>query len=183
MDAFIRCYPGVIDEAICRQIIEKFDADPRKHEGRVLGAGAPKRSTDLVIRGLPDWEPLCKQLDSGVIASLKRYREDVPNFRDVHSRFRDTGYQVQRYAPNGSDGFDWHADVNSRQSAERLLAMIAYLNDVEVGGETRFRTQDLAIAPRAGSVLWFPPGFEYVHRGDTPISGPKYVVTLFLVYP
>jgi hypothetical protein len=61
--------------------------------------------------------------------------------------------------------------------------MITYLNTVEVGGETEFRAQERAIPPRQGAVAWFPPGFEYVHRGRPPVSGPKYVVTSFLVYP
>ena len=108
----------------------------------------------------------------------------MPNFVDSQKlHLRETAYQVQCYQPNGKDGFDWHADVADRRSAERVLAMIAYLNDVEAGGETEFRAQALQVAPRRGTILWFPPTFPYLHRGAPPISGPKYVITCFLVYP
>ena len=182
MSEFIRCYPDMIDPALCRELIDRFDADTRKKTGQVVGQGNPKRSTDLAIRGLPDWEPMCARLDPCVVTSLRRYRADVPNFQDVHRAMRDTGYQLQAYQPNSVDGFDWHADAIDRTSCERFLAMIAYLNTVAEGGETEFRAQKLAVSPRAGSILWFPPGFEYVHRGKTPVGASKYVVTLFLVY-
>jgi hypothetical protein len=175
----------MIDRSLCNAIIERFQADPRRHRGMVGAGYSPfKRSTDLEIRPLPEWADVCRQLDGSVYASLARYREDVPNFSETHrNRLSDTEYQVQCYAPDGSDGFDWHADVANRASAERVLAMIAYLNDVAEGGETEFRAQQILVAPRCGSIIWFPPTFPYVHRGRPARSEAKYVVTCFLTYP
>jgi len=182
MHPFLRLYPGMVSAEVCAEVIRTFEGDARKGAGRAGGAQAGvKRSTDLIINGLPEWQGLRAQLDAGVITSLRRYRDEVPNFGLVHQRIRDTGYQIQRYLPGG-DGFDWHADSASADSCSRFLAMILYLNTVEAGGHTEFRHQALAIAPCVGSILWFPPGFEYLHRGTAPISGPKYVVTTFLCY-
>ncbi len=175
----------MIDASLCEAIITRFVGDPRRHQGKV-GAGYSlfKRSTDLEIRPLPDWDDLCRQLDQAMVESLRRYRDDVPNFAETHrTNLRDTDYQVQCYEPNGSDGFDWHADVATRGSGERVLAMVAYLNDVTEGGETEFRVQQIKIAPRRGTILWFPPTFPYVHRGNVPRSESKYVITCFLTYP
>jgi hypothetical protein len=185
VDPFIRSYAGALDPFLCESIVRKFDQDERRAPGQIgLGQSEVKRSVDLEIRSLPDWEYLCRPLDQAVSATLRRYREDVPNFVDSQKvQLRETGYQVQCYQPNGSDGFDWHADVADRRSAERVLAMIAYLNDVEAGGETEFRAQAQKVAPRRGTILWFPPTFPYLHRGTAPVSGPKYVITCFLVYP
>jgi hypothetical protein len=186
VDPFIRCYPDMIDAALCQAMIQKFDADPRRQAGRVLAYNAAgiKESVDLEIRVLPDWEPLCRAFDRSVARSLRRYRTDVPNFNETQrGMFRETGYQIQCYQPNGRDSFLWHSDVSSRPSCDRVLALIAYLNTVEVGGETEFRAQELKIAPARGSILWFPPTFPYVHRGNVPLSGPKYIVTCFLTYP
>lgn len=186
VDPFVRAYPDLIEPFLCATIIEKFEADQRKVPGRVEGYGtsAAKECTDLVIYDHADWEYLCRAIDRPVATSLRRYRADVPNFDETQRGvLRETGYQVQRYLPNGKDGFAWHADVASRGSCERVLGMIAYLNDVEEGGETEFRSQQLAIKPRRGTIVWFPPTFPYVHRGRTPISGPKYIITCFVVYP
>src|SRR5262249_5516719 len=155
-------YPEMIAPDVCRAVIEAFETDPRKRPGEVIGRGQAKRSVDLHVRALPEWESLCRRLDEGIVASLRRYREEVENFRDIHTKIQDTGYQIQRYLPNGVDGFAWHADARDAASCHRFLAMIAYLNTVDEGGATEFRAQGVSIAPRAGSVLWFPPGFEYV---------------------
>lgn len=180
---FIRLYPGIASADVCRRLISAFVADPRKRPGRAYGSAQAKRSIDLGLRGLPEWTTLCDELDAIVVRALRKYSEDVPNFRDIHRDVRDTGYLLQSYLPDGQHQFDWHADSVSRESADRILAMILYLNDVEVGGETEFRSQQRSIAPREGSILWFPPGFEYVHRGKPPLSGTKYIITTFLVYP
>ncbi len=190
MDPFIRIYPDLIDPFLCKAIIDRFDGDERRHAGRI-GARVStredpglKRSTDLEIRTLADWEYLCRPLDQAMSQSLRRYREDVPNFGDTHRMaLRETAYQVQCYQPNGSDGFDWHADIADRASADRVLAMIAYLNDVAEGGETEFRAQEVKVVPRRGTICWFPPSFPYMHRGAVPRSGPKYIITCFLSYP
>jgi hypothetical protein len=186
VDPFVRVYPDLIEPFLCASIIDKFEADTRKVPGRVEGYGrsAAKECVDLVIHELPDWEYLCRALELPVATSLRRYRAEVPNFDETQrGALRETGFQVQRYLPNGQDGFAWHSDVASRPSSERVLGMIAYLNDVAEGGETEFRSQQLSIKPKRGTIAWFPPTFPYVHRGATPISGPKYIVTCFVIYP
>jgi hypothetical protein len=184
VDPFIRFYPDLIDPYLCKTIIERFDADPRRHSGKVGGGDVSrKRSIDLAIRTFPDWEYLCRALDPAVSASFARYKEDVPNFCDTHPNpLKETAYQIQSYQPNERDGFEWHADIADRASSERVLAMIAYLNDVAEGGETEFRQQNLKIKPQRGAILWFPASFVYVHRGCVPKSGPKYIISCFLVY-
>lgn len=186
VDPFVRVYPDLLEPFLCQTIIDKFEADTRKGAGKVEGYGthAAKRSVDLVISEHADWEYLCRAVELAVATSLRRYRADVPNFDETQrGALRETGFQVQRYEPNGTDGFAYHADVASRPSSERVLAMIAYLNDVAEGGETEFRAQELKVKPKRGSILWFPPTFPYVHRGLVPISNAKYVITCFLIYP
>jgi len=180
---FIRLYPDMLPAARCREIRARFDGDARVGAGRALGAADAKRCRELVITQLPEWAEASAAIRATVQASAGRYREDVLPFKLIHKQVRDSGYQIQRYDPNGSDGFDWHADAINRDSCTRLLAMILYLNDVADGGETEFFAQKLKVQPRAGAVLWFPAGFEYMHRGLAPRSEAKYIVTTFLVYP
>ena len=54
---------------------------------------------------------------------------------------------------------------------------MVYLNDVEEGGETEFLHLDLKVKPTKGTLMWFPVHYPYVHRGNVPLSGDKYIMT------
>ena len=54
------------------------------------------------------------------------------------------------------------------------------LNDVETGGNTVFK--DFMIQPKKGSLLVFPPLWMFPHKGEPPISGPKYIMSTYLHY-
>lgn len=91
--------------------------------------------------------------------------------------------RIKRYEPN-KGVFNWHTDNRTIESSKRTLVMFFYLNDVEEGGETKFRfepsSEEISIKPKAGSVLCFPPTWQYPHMGCTPISGPKYVISSYV---
>jgi hypothetical protein len=55
-----------------------------------------------------------------------------------------------------------------------------YLNDVESGGNTVFG--DVIITPKKGTLVMFPPLWMYPHRGEPPLSGPKYIMSAYLHY-
>jgi hypothetical protein len=62
--------------------------------------------------------------------------------------------------------------------------MFWYLNDVEEGGETIFDIgEEVTVKPKAGNVVCFPPYYLFPHKGCTPISGPKYVVSSYTLLP
>lgn len=91
--------------------------------------------------------------------------------------------RIKRYEPNEGI-FDWHVDSFDEESAKRALVMFWYLNDVEEGGETVFDVgQEIKVPPRAGSVCCFPPHWTFPHKGATPISGPKYVISSYVWLP
>ena len=50
-------YPNALSDDLCTQIIEKFEADPRKQEGQTgpNKISDLKKSTDLWISDFPDW--------------------------------------------------------------------------------------------------------------------------------
>jgi hypothetical protein len=76
--------------------------------------------------------------------------------------------------------FDTHVDVQDYASARRYLAFLWYLNDVEDGGKTVFT--GLTIAPKRGTLIVFPPLWMFPHKGEPPISGPKYILSGYLHY-
>ena len=91
--------------------------------------------------------------------------------------------RIKRYEPNEGI-FDWHIDAADQASSKRAIVMFWYLNDVVEGGETIFDVgQEVSIKPEAGSVVCFPPTWQYPHKGATPISNPKYVISSYVWLP
>ena len=59
--------------------------------------------------------------------------------------------------------------------SRRHLTGIAFLNDVEKGGELYFPHQDLTVKAEVGKMLIFPSGWTHVHKTFPPIDQKRYV--------
>lgn len=176
-------FPNALSADLCAELIAAFDAEPNVRPGVVQrpdGSEAVdaelKRSTDYLIQPTapPHWLALDQQLAQALNRNVEAYFATYPWIPKLATTF--LGFQVQRTSIG--DGFDWHADEDGR----RRVAVIAYLNDDFEGGHTEFRYQKVAVAPRRGSMLLFPPYWTHVHRGAPVEKGTKYIVTSFLVH-
>lgn len=189
---FVRLYRGALDQSACRAIVAKLETDSRRAPTHIDEGGysVGESSLELMISTLEDWKSLDQAVFAAINTSFIAYCEECPSMRYAteHAQLRDIGYRVLTYRPNGEDQFDWHVDNSGRKEPSghytrpRLLAAVVYLNTVDVGGETEFSIQQLKVKPEEGAVLWFPPTFEYPHRGCTPVSGPKHVISTFMGY-
>jgi hypothetical protein len=103
----------------------------------------------------------------------------------IASLFRCGTINIQKYTA-GSGGYPhWHCEIAPEESFEalhRLVLWMYYLNDVEAGGETEFYFQNAKIHPTKGTAVIAPAGFTHTHRGNTPVSGDKYIMTSWLLY-
>ena len=63
----------------------------------------------------------------------------------------------------------------------RALVYSVYLNDVEEGGETEFLHFSKRVKPKTGRIVIWPAGFPYLHRGNPPLSGTKYILTSWMM--
>lgn len=98
---------------------------------------------------------------------------DVLKTSDQHHVW---GNKVQR--TNVGQGYHvWHYESSARNSSNRLLTHIVYLNDVEEGGETELLYFSKRFKPKAGTMLIFPAAFTHTHRGNPPLSNDKYIIT------
>jgi hypothetical protein len=87
--------------------------------------------------------------------------------------------RLQKTKPGG--GYHvWHYETSSFISSPRFITYMIYLNDVEEGGETEFLYLHKRIKPKAGTLLIWPSGFPHTHRGNTPLTGDKYILTGWL---
>jgi hypothetical protein len=168
----------------CRAVIERFDKDDRKSQGMVYRhgevraqEGAIKNSWDLEILDEGEWRQVFRALHPRIQACIQHYLSRSPILQSFDLQV--TGYKIQMY-PRAQGYFRWHADSTGRGVQSRQVAMILYLNDVAEGGETEFFHQGVKVAPRAGQLLLFPAGWNYMHCGQVPVSQDKYIIQTFV---
>lgn len=171
----------------CRAMIRQFEKDPHKGPGITMGGlnVAVKDSTDLCLSSHESWktfdEILCKSIGVIWIRFLEHLKRCDMRI-DLHSGFRDNGYNIKKYE-KGRGHYDWHQDSHIYPNANnhRAFTILWYLNTVKEGGETCFRNR--TISPVQGKALIFPSTFTYMHKGCMPVSGPKYIIATFLLWP
>ena len=114
--------------------------------------------------------------------ALDSYKKDVPSSKYLPEIKYIEEFRIKKYEVGGVDRFDEHVDVIDYKSSKRCLAMLFYLNDVEEGGKTIFPHHHKEFTPVKGSVIIFPPTWEYPHLGEPPVSNPKYIMSSYLHY-
>ena len=114
--------------------------------------------------------------------ALNSYKKDVPTSKYLPEIKYIEEFRIKKYEIGGVDRFDEHVDVIDHKSAKRCLAMLFYLNDVDEGGKTIFPHHHKEFTPVKGSVIIFPPTWEYPHLGEPPVSNPKYIMSSYLHY-
>jgi hypothetical protein len=102
--------------------------------------------------------------------------------------FRFGHINIQKYDAGKGGYFSWHSELGIRKDdincdlLHRALFFVYYLNDVDVGGETELFYQKEKVAPRTGRLILAPAGFTHTHRGNTPESNDKYILTSWIMY-
>jgi len=193
-DMYIWTKSNVLSKEFCQHVIDKFEIDPNKTEGR-MGRGrmdpSIKKSTDLYLHDSLSWSDNWKEeIDTfyqSLSQSLSEYGEFVieenkkvgvdyiPHYMFLETH--DGGYQIQR--TKVEEYYHWHGDDYCDEHSMRIITYIWYLNDVEEGGHTQFHT-GISIKPEQGKILLFPSTWCYPHRGCPPVSNTKYIVTGWL---
>ncbi len=95
--------------------------------------------------------------------------------------FKFTQLKIQKTLP--TEGYHiWHIEHGkSYKMAARAFVFSIYLNDVEEGGETEFLHFSKRVKPKAGRIVIWPAAFPYLHRGNSPLSGEKYILTSWMM--
>jgi hypothetical protein len=107
----------------------------------------------------------------------EQYLDLYPHANKVWTWNIDPCINVQEY-PMGGNGFNhWHAERTHKETIDRHLVFMTYLNDVADGGETCFLYQDLQIKPEKGLTLIFPSEWTHTHKGKSSPSIDKRIAT------
>lgn len=186
---FIEVYEDVFSNEFCDNLVKYFEWQSQNAMTwrRDAEGASPLNKSDEAITVNPnrpiDLEFTADNLDG----YLKEFHEKFWNicYRDYISknpiiceldRHTIFTYKIQKTKP--SEGYHlWHCEIGSTGTSRRLLTYTVYLNDVEEGGETEFLNQRRRVKAKKGSVVIFPAGFTHVHRGNTPLSNDKYIMT------
>jgi hypothetical protein len=176
----------LISEDLCGRIIENYQRDPRKRQGRTLGGRGGKRlqdevkaSTDLEFIQEGAWAEAFDELNRAVNTALESLVAQIPSLQIWPLWW--TGYKIQHYTRN-EGYFKWHFDALGPGTWDRQLAMVIYLNSVRDGGETCFHRQNMKFKPIAGDALIFPTFWTHAHCGEIPLSEDKYIISSFVSF-
>jgi hypothetical protein len=103
----------------------------------------------------------------------------------MQALYRIGPMQAQKYEAGRGNYNYWHCEVfpkaPNNEPLHRTLLFMFYLNDVAEGGQTEFFYQQRAIQPRQGRMVIAPAYFTHTHRGRTPVSGDKYILTSWVL--
>ena len=177
---FIHIYENALEPDVCNFLISLFDQVPDKHE-RHDNNGKPN-FTQFNFTENRELASEVNQVHSHIIKNIFEYRDKYYEFIDNRVFPEEHAlehFRIKKYEPNGIDQFDTHV-VLDYGTARRFLSFMWYLNDVESGGQTIFK--DVQIQPKQGTLIMFPPLWMFPHKGEPPISGPKYIMSAYLHY-
>lgn len=181
LNELIRIYDSSLEPEFCEFLIQFFEGQTRLQE-RIDNEGKP----NFTQINLTENCKISRDVDNvhnHLIKKTIHYRNEYYKFMDDRVFPKEHAFEqfrIKKYNPGGSDMFDTHVDVQDYASARRFISFMWYLNDVEDGGKTVFN--GLTITPERGKLVMFPPLWMFPHRGEPPISGPKYILTTYLHY-
>ncbi len=182
-NSFIFINDNALPKDICREMIRRFEEDKEaQYRGRIGQDFKEnpdiKQSTDLAISAHEHWNDISQELFRSLGLSLREFSDAFPFFK---GRFKDIGYNMQR--TDEGEYYNWHIDGGSHDFADRQLVALWYLNDVEgPGGATEFMYQDIAVQPKEGALVLFPPFWTHEHRNSQLQKGVKYVATTWVSF-
>lgn len=180
---YVRVYDDDLPAEVTTRMVQSFQGLARFHQpnGRGFRAGLEQSAwIEVNVTRLSD-EGFRTFFRTKIDAALARYNADLGLGIPVPNSPLTADLILKRYRPGGAEHFQPHFDSHA-EHANRYLVLLWYLNDVAEGGETAFPQLDLAVQPRTGRLLVFPPYWMYQHEGRPPISGDKFILSTYLLF-
>jgi len=185
---YIGVYDNYITEVECDKAIKLFE-DQNKFHKTVNRLAFEKASIlqkqDQQFFAAHDnidiwWEDL-KSMMLNFDLAFNHYCENTGAKEAYSVPFHFTCLKIQKTLP--TEGYHlWHVEHGKGFHNEpRAFVFSIYLNDVEEGGETEFLNFSKRVQPKKGRIVIWPAAFPYVHRGNPPLSGEKYILTSWML--
>lgn len=186
LDNFIGTFDGAFSKQFCEDLIAHFEKV--RSVGNVYCRSVlTKREAHLASDENVDLINFALHTDDGLVVQSKEFLTSfwetcypiyVKKYSILSEFSQHKIYSTKIQKTEVGGGYHtWHAECASRETANRLMAFIVYLNDVEGGGETEFLYLGRRVSPVQGRLVIFPAGYTHTHRGNPPLSGEKYILT------
>jgi hypothetical protein len=160
-DRTIKVWDNALTASQCQGIVDLFERSDH-FEGNVYSQGQLYVMPDIkkteeydastsCTQGHPEWCEVDKLLTMVTLKHLELYAKANEAVRHFKNPMWDDGFTIKRYRNDGSEHHSYHVDEGQEPACapRRRIAVLIYLNDVQVGGETVFLRQ-------ARAVLTFP---------------------------
>ncbi len=181
LNDLIHVYDNVLDLNTCETLIKLFEDNIDKQEH--IENNSKPNFTQFNLTKNSNLSEKIQNIHNYLIQIVFTYKKIYcnsikNNYFPTQHNFEE--FRIKKYNNNGKDLFDTHVDVMDFSTARRFLSFFWYLNDVNDGGETIF--EKLTITPKIGRMVVFPPLWMFPHKGEIPISNPKYLLSTYLHY-
>lgn len=101
--------------------------------------------------------------------AFDHYSKVLYPFAERNIKSREHSIHLLKYGSGG------HLPAHQDQGVStRVLSSVMYLNDDYDGGEIEFVNSGVKLKPSAGSIIFFPSNFLYVHEVHEITSGHRY---------
>jgi hypothetical protein len=185
---FIGTYDNYITEEECNKAIELFEQQNKFNNtvNRLTFEQSPiTQKQDQQFFAAPNnvdvWWQSLKPMMVNFDLAWNHYVKNVGANDAYGVPFYFTDLKIQKTLP--TEGYHvWHIEHGKgRENEARAFVFSIYLNDVEEGGETEFLHFSKRVKPKKGRIVIWPAAFPYLHRGNPPLSGEKYILTSWLM--
>ncbi len=183
---FIELYPNVLSLEDCNlacELIDDIISRPDPGSACVLSDDSSRTDWNISNGRYGSLKRSEDKILEAVISGWRQYNKKYSACSRSGYELFHAGWKFQRSETGG--GFhQWHHEQGSgTDSQSRFAVWMIYLNDVETGGKTEFKFQELEVRPAAGTLVIWPAGFTHPHRANPDLVGKKYIATGWFNYP
>jgi len=185
---FIGVYDNYITKEECDNAIKLFEDENKFNRtlNRLASENAPiseKKDQQFFAasNNIDVWWERLKPMTLNFDIAFNHYVQNTGAKEAYGVPFHFTSLKIQKTLP--TEGYHvWHIEHGKGYDNEpRAFVFSIYLNDVEEGGETEFLHFSKRVKPKTGRIVIWPAAFPYVHRGNSPLSGEKYILTSWMM--
>lgn len=173
---FIYYSKGAYSNHFCQSMIKVMDGSSHIHFKGRYGVDGVLDNKEISISlehsecGL--LEPLHKAID--------KYKELYPSINNYVNKWHLYNHcQLMRYEPGNYYSHE-HCEndgQHGRDSFNRLVAWMIFLNNIKEGGGTYFTQQKFVAKPREGDLYMWPAYWTHMHKGIVAPKEYKYIIT------
>jgi len=175
---------NLITEQMCSEAIDYFKREQKlkKVFDRFEAEGSSSLIKDDMACNLgsinvDQWSATLKPIFLNFFQAWAFYRSKTGIDTFYRNGYHIDTPKIQKTVPGGGYHI-WHIEhAETLAMVTRVMFFIIYLNDDFEAGETEFLNAKRRVKPKTGRIILAPAHYPYVHRGNPPINGTKYVIT------